>query len=53
MVAGSRIDSKQKKLATEMNVPPVAENLYVKTLQNRQNRHIPYETQLSQNSKTK
>ena len=54
MEEGSRLDKEPKRLATEMNIPPLDENLYVKSLQNRD---IPYETQLSifdnQNSKTK
>ena len=54
MAEGSRLDREHKRLATEMNVPPVDENLYVKSLWNRD---IPYETWLStfdnQNSKTK
>ena len=54
MAEGSRLDRQQKRLATEINVTPVDENLYVKS---QWNRDIPYEIWLStfdsQNSKTK
>ena len=54
MEEGSRFDREYKKLVTEINVPPVSENLYVRSLWNRD---IPYKTWLStfdnQNSKTK
>ena len=53
-VAESRLDGEQERIATEMNVPSVDENLYIKSLQNRD---MPYKSQLtifdSQNSKTK
>ena len=31
----SRLDREQKRLATKINVPPVDENLYVKSLQKK------------------
>ena len=40
-MAQSRLDREQKRLATEMIAPPVDENLYGKSLQNRD---IPYKT---------
>ena len=43
-MAESRWDREQKKLTTEMNVPSIDENLYVKSLWNRD---IPYETWLT------
>ena len=53
-MAEGRLDREQKRLATDMNVPPVDENLYVKWVWNRD---IPYEALLtslnSQNSKPK
>ena len=52
-MAQGRLDREQRRLATEMYVPPVDENLYVKSLWNRHT----YKTQLttfdSQNGKTK
>ena len=43
-MAESRLEREQKRLATEMNIPPVDENIYVKLLQNRD---IPHETQFT------
>ena len=40
-MAESRLDREQKRLNTEMNLPSVDENLYVKSPQNQD---IPYET---------
>ena len=40
-MAEGRVDRKQNRLATEMNVTSVDENLYWKSLQNRD---IPYKT---------
>ena len=40
-MAESRLDIEQIRLATEMNVQSIGENLYVKSLSNRD---IPYET---------
>ena len=53
MAEVSRLDREHKRLATKMHIPPVDENLYIRSLGNGD---IPYETQLStfdnQNSKT-
>ena len=31
-MAEGKVDKEQKRIATEMNIPPVDENLYVKSL---------------------
>ena len=43
-MAEGRLERDQKRLTAEMNEPYVEENLYVKSLQNRD---IPYETWLT------
>ena len=43
-MTGSKLEREQKWLATEMNVPYVEENLYLKSLQNKD---ISYETRLT------
>ena len=53
MTESSRLERKYRKLVTDMNVPKVDDNLYMKSLRNR---YIPYNTRLStfdrQKSKT-
>ena len=54
MMDNSRIATEYRRLTTNMNVPLVDENLYVRSLRNRD---IPYDTRPStydsQNRKTK
>ena len=54
MTENSRIAREYRRFTTNMNVPPVDANLYVKSLRNRD---IPYDTRCrlfdNQNSKTK
>ena len=35
MTESSRVDGEYRRLTTNMNVPPVDENLYVRSLRNR------------------
>ena len=54
MTENSKIARENRKLRTNINMPPVDENLYIRSLKNRD---IPNDTRLrsfdSQNSKTK